>query len=610
MMKVKPSEWVPVGGLKLEENALYVTKCGENKLVVAGPGAGKTELLAQRATYLLQTNTCSYPKKILAISFKRDAAYNLKQRVKLRCGDELSSRFDSYTFDAFAKIILDNFKNGLPSEFHFDSYHIIYNEDIVVDEYKALNLNIVNTTAKKELLKYHHDFTFTNDVKDNHEKNRLAVWKSLLRREPSIFTFGMVMRAAQKIIHSNHRIKEFLQETYSFIFLDEFQDTTKRQYSFFKTCFMGSNSIITAVGDDKQRIMLWAGAHSKVFDDFYEDFAAEVIPLKMNFRSAPRLVSLQNYLVEHLLGKEDFSTASSSWEENAGEAKVIFYQNEDQETADLFALVRTWVGNGVDPRDICILVKQRLQVYARTIISFFNTNGLKARDESQLQDIINNEVCVYVINVIKTIKVVAEPSVKSDIISFISNVRTELEDEDVLLVERQYSKFLSDINKAFPEQVEEEYLRELVDKIIALARKENISAYYPSLRSSDLDELLEHLKVEIWKHYQSVGDLEQAMDALLGKDTIPVMTIHKSKGLEYHTVVFIGLEDGAFWSFDKQPDEDKSAFFVALSRAKERVIFTFSNYRNQQQQSFDKIEELFYALDDSKIVELVDMNGD
>jgi DNA helicase II / ATP-dependent DNA helicase PcrA len=51
------------------------------------------------------------------------------------------------------------------------------------------------------------------------------------------------------------------------------------------------------------------------------------------------------------------------------------------------------------------------------------------------------------------------------------------------------------------------------------------------------------------------------------------MTIHKSKGLEYHTIIFIGLEDGAFWTFQRQPDEDKCAFFVALSRAKERVIF-------------------------------------
>ncbi len=97
-----------------------------------------------------------------------------------------------------------------------------------------------------------------------------------------------------------------------------------------------------------------------------------------------------------------------------------------------------------------------------------------------------------------------------------------------------------------------------------------------------------------------------ALDMLVGKDTIPVMTIHKSKGLEYHTVIFIGLEDGAFWSFQQQPDEDKCAFFVALSRAKERVIFTFSKKREGrfgiQDQTANKIKVLFDELLKSGIV--------
>ena len=99
--------WVPADEMKLEKNALAVVKTDANSLVVAGPGAGKTELLAQRASYLLETNQCNSPKKILAISFKRDAAYNLKKRVELRCGKALSKRFDSYTFDAFSKLTLD-----------------------------------------------------------------------------------------------------------------------------------------------------------------------------------------------------------------------------------------------------------------------------------------------------------------------------------------------------------------------------------------------------------------------------------------------------------------------------------------------------------------------
>ena len=57
------------------------------------------------------------------------------------------------------------------------------------------------------------------------------------------------------------------------------------------------------------------------------------------------------------------------------------------------------------------------------------------------------------------------------------------------------------------------------------------------------------------------------------------MTIHKSKGLEYHTVVFVGFEDSAFWNFRNKPTEESCTFFVAFSRAKNRVVFTFCEHR-------------------------------
>ncbi len=64
------------------ETTLELIKSNQNMLVSAGPGAGKTELLAQKAAYLLQTNTCENPQKILALSYKVDAAKNLEKRVE------------------------------------------------------------------------------------------------------------------------------------------------------------------------------------------------------------------------------------------------------------------------------------------------------------------------------------------------------------------------------------------------------------------------------------------------------------------------------------------------------------------------------------------------
>ncbi len=78
------------------------------------------------------------------------------------------------------------------------------------------------------------------------------------------------------------------------------------------------------------------------------------------------------------------------------------------------------------------------------------------------------------------------------------------------------------------------------------------------------------------------------------------MTIHKSKGLEYHTVIFLGLEDSAFWSFATQAKEDTCAFFVAFSRAKMRVLFTFSSQRttSPRHQNFPQAQKGIRALYD------------
>ncbi|MFZ2082519.1 MAG: UvrD-helicase domain-containing protein, partial [Xanthobacteraceae bacterium] len=112
--RVAPDDWQPIGIDALEKNALEVVRSTNNRSMIAGPGSGKTELLAQRASYLLQCGVSRPPRRILAISFKRDAARNLAARVRSRCHSIQAYRFDSLTFDAFAKGLVDRFGQALP----------------------------------------------------------------------------------------------------------------------------------------------------------------------------------------------------------------------------------------------------------------------------------------------------------------------------------------------------------------------------------------------------------------------------------------------------------------------------------------------------------------
>ena len=113
---IRPEEWRPQGIDDLELAAWRALHHPGSVCVVAGPGAGKTEFLAQKATYLLQTGLCPTPRQILAISFKRDAADNLLKRVRKRCPPEQARRFTSITFDAFTKSLVDRFFPAIAEE--------------------------------------------------------------------------------------------------------------------------------------------------------------------------------------------------------------------------------------------------------------------------------------------------------------------------------------------------------------------------------------------------------------------------------------------------------------------------------------------------------------
>jgi DNA helicase-2/ATP-dependent DNA helicase PcrA len=93
-------------------------------------------------------------------------------------------------------------------------------------------------------------------------------WRqSLAGRRPGV-SFPMIGRLAQAILTHNPHVLRALRLTYSHVFLDEFQDTTRPQYAMTRLAFAGSPAILTAVGDTKQRIMTWAGAEAEVFSWF------------------------------------------------------------------------------------------------------------------------------------------------------------------------------------------------------------------------------------------------------------------------------------------------------------------------------------------------------
>ena len=288
--RVKAEDWRPIGVDGLEVNALDVVRSTGNRSVIAGPGAGKTELLAQRASYLLQTGISRPPQRILAISFKRDAAANLAARVRSRCHRNHAGRFDSLTFDAFAKALVDRFGQALPERWRPRSdYEIMMpNYRLYGDFLQDLGDPPSSVGRRAEIMALGTG-TFERvhlvgqplpiDGWSLPTVGKWAAeqfWRSALHQgKKSYLSFPMIGRLAELLLRLNPLARDALRLTYSHLFMDEFQDTTQVQYDLVRTVFLGTDTVVTAVGDVKQQIMRWANAMDDPFGILGAEFDAK-----------------------------------------------------------------------------------------------------------------------------------------------------------------------------------------------------------------------------------------------------------------------------------------------------------------------------------------------
>lgn len=300
MSRVSKADWQPQGVEGLEDNAWKALRESEHSvLVTAGAGAGKTEFLAQKATYLLQTGICPNPKRILAISFKKDAAKNLAERVAKRCPKEQARRFYSMTFDAFTKGLWDRFRSALPAPYNSPRPYkiVIPSRNDYEDFLNRLgpSFNSLSPNLFTEALARGGNISVNQSYNSLMRRALLLYWKEQFFAQPEILvSFLMLNRLVKLLLKSNPYICKALQVTYPFVFLDEFQDTTYAQYDLLQTAFADRLAVFTAVGDDKQRIMGWAGAMSDAFSRFESDFSATRVSLLSNWRSHEDLVHIQH----------------------------------------------------------------------------------------------------------------------------------------------------------------------------------------------------------------------------------------------------------------------------------------------------------------------------
>ena len=536
---IRPEEWHPVDDLVLEPNALTAaTATKMNVVVAAGPGAGKTELLAQRADFLLRTGQCPYPRRILAISFKVDAARNLRERVRRRSGAQLAARFDSFTFHAFAKRLIDNFRpaltgpNALRPDYRIDTHTRIAGEQI---------------------------------------------------------TFADLVPLALEILEGNIYARGGVRQTYSHVFLDEFQDATGEQYELVKAAFGQSGAILTAVGDIKQRIMVWAGALDGVMQTYAHEFSAKPLPLYQNFRSAPRLRRMQNRMIAEM-----DPAAVSSDEALAGDEgviEVLDFETEFDEALTVADRIESWLHDGVPPGEIAVLVRQQPHLVAAALATELTERGIPFRNEQESQDLSAEPAAALVFNFLRVVADDRQPGAYAELMRIIS--RSSSSEDEALRFDSQVKRLLRKSraavrDSAFSSGELESWVALVFDFLDLLSRAVLVALSPAYQQGTRLTDVVKSALEAFGKELGVDGNAIAALKRLSESDAVRFLTIHKCKGLEFEKVVVLGVEEQLFWG---DPTTVISEFFVAVSRAKKHLVLTWSRHRQRPEGAVNRWDE-------------------
>ncbi len=523
-------KWSPADGLALEPNALAAAReIDRNLALTAGPGAGKTEMLAQRADFLLRTAVCRYPKRILAISFKVDASQNLKARIRRRCGPELAGRFDSHTFHAFAKRIIDRFRL------------VLNGQDALDPDYSI----------------------------GPHRIQRRSI------------TFNDMVPLAVQIVESSQIARNAIRQTYSHVFLDEFQDCTNVQYELIKACFHGTAVRLTAVGDTKQRIMGWAGALEGIFESYAADFHAHPLNLYQNFRSEPILRRMQNAMVRVMdppAALEDDDLLG-----DGGEIGILRFDNDDDEAEGLADRVRRWIDDEtLNPSEIAVLVSKQQDLYCQKLRAALAAKGVPYRDEDATQNLASEPVANLIADFLLVAAGKRQPGPFQRLLDLVVFGRG-FDQENQYRARSRWNRFIATVKRKVATEETDlagiDDLRTIVAELVNIVGRDAVVGLSPAYAQGDY--LQQQIDATIDRAHSLLRDGDDPATALAsfsGDRAVRIMSIHKSKGLEFDTVVALGVENQTFWG---DQDAERSAFFVCISRAKRRLYLTICEQREK-----------------------------
>ncbi|MDO5388518.1 MAG: DNA helicase PcrA [Clostridia bacterium] len=616
-------------------------------LLLAGAGSGKTRVLTHRIAYLIEKGV--KPWNILAITFTNKAAREMKERVSAITpqGDEVWVS----TFHSTCVRILRREIDKIGWSNKFSIYDADDSERLIKDILKENNISdkvyppkmimsVIGSQKDQMTDPTEYMKTVEKDFRMRKVADVYAMYQARLK-ENSALDFDDLIFKTVELFKKRPDILDKYQERFRYIMVDEYQDTNGSQYQLVKLLASKYNNLCV-VGDDDQSIYGWRGADIKNILDFEKDFKdTTVIKLEQNYRSTGIILESANAVIKNNRTRK----AKALWTESEDGAKLQFHiSSGDREEAKFICdTIDKGVVDGKKYSDFAILYRNNAlsrvieEQLVKASIPYRLFGGTRFYDRKEIKDIMcylkvlnnpNDDIAIKrIINVPKrsigdtTVSKISEFASENHMSFYMALCGSENIDTLTPRAKASLEKFVSLLND-FNIDAQELPVSELIEKIIDetgyKAELEAINTDESKGRLENIEELIN--KAAEFEENTEDADLAQFLEEVAlvadvdgfteGDDTVVLMTLHSSKGLEFDTVFIAGFEESIFPGFRAMQDgtgtemeEERRLCYVGITRAKKQLYLTAAKNRLQHGQRVFNMPSRFLKEIPSKYID-------
>ncbi|MBW0454303.1 MAG: UvrD-helicase domain-containing protein [Candidatus Kinetoplastibacterium crithidii] len=618
-----------------------VTADNSHSLVLAGAGSGKTKVLSSRIAWLINTGQASF-NEVLAVTFTNKAAREMLSRISMMLNRDMRGFWIGTFHGLCHKMLRLNWREANLIQ----NFQIIDMSDqlsLIKRLIKSANVNESKYSARdlqKIINSYKETGLRSNEIEVYDAYNKyIAEFYHLYENQcirDGLIDFAELLLKSYDLLKNNQTIRNYYQERFKYILVDEFQDTNNLQYGWLRL-LIGNSTSVFAVGDDDQSIYAFRGANIDNMSLFDKEYAkGNIVRLEQNYRSMGHILGAANSLIRYNNGR----LGKKLWTQEGDGEKVLIVEkhNDLLESQWIVDEIKNLVRNGINQDDIAVLYRSNAQsrvlehalflsgvsykvygglrfferqeiknvlAYLRLIVNRnddsawlrsvnFPIRGIGSRTiESLLEITKNNNISLY--------DAVAYHSGRSrnNLLMF-NNIISTLEEASKKLTLVQLIEYVLEFTgiNAFYKNEEEtdrlDNLKELVTAATIFSAENNFSESPASLL---IDVLQENMDVNLYNNiseqekitpllsFLSHASLEAGDNQFESEQpSVQLMTVHAAKGLEFEVVFITGVEEGLFphensMSDNSSIEEERRLMYVAITRARKKLYITMANSR-------------------------------